>query len=149
MLGPGAKTAARDERDAWKRLQIDATAAGALTSGVVGLAAAAIGAAAVVSAPPLLVARAVAWWAQRKLVTIDRKIEDPPRLDYGEPSVVVPHPVHREAFGSDPLEQVAFQFLVDLSTAVALEDAMIVADERANAGRTAPPPPGGDRHPRG
>jgi hypothetical protein len=130
MLGPGAKTAARDERDAWKRLQIDATAAGALTSGVVGIAAVAIGAAAAVTAPPLLVAGAMAWWAQRKLVTIERKIEDPPRLDFGKPSVVAPHPVHREAFGSDPLEQVAFQFLRDLSSAIALEEAMIVADER-------------------
>src|SRR3954451_2835826 len=126
MFGAGAKAAARNERDAWKRLQIDASAAGALTSGVVGIAAAALGAAAIVAAPPLLVAGVMTWWAQRKLVTVERKIEDPPRVDFGRPAIVAPHPVHREAFGSDALAQVAFQFFRDLSIAVPLEDAMIV-----------------------
>jgi hypothetical protein len=130
MLGPSSKSASKDERDAWKRLQIDASTAGAITSGLAGLGAVAAGVTAAVTVPPLFVAGAVAWWAQRKLVTVERKIEDPPRLDYDDIAVAAPQPVYADAFGSDPLEEIAHQFLRDVAEATALEDAMVLADER-------------------
>ena len=44
--------------------------------------------------------------------------------------VVTTHPVDPEGFGSDPLEQVALQLLCDLSASIALDEAMVIADER-------------------
>ena len=130
VLGSTSKDAARDERDAWKRLQLDAGFATTAVTGLTGTAALAVGVTAAVTFAPMLAGAALVYWAQRKLVTIERKVEDPGRLVFTQGWEIRSPPLFTEVFGDTDLEEATSDFLVQVRLQVGLEDALILAGER-------------------
>jgi hypothetical protein len=131
FINADSKQAARDERDMWKRLEIDVTFAGLVVSVAAGGAAAAAGIAATVTAGPLIVTGGMVWWVKRKLISTERVVEDPPRADYHQPVVPQFHRVFREGFATDdPLQESGRRLFFRLSENVGLMEALVVANER-------------------
>jgi hypothetical protein len=117
---------ARDDRDAWKRTSIWATALGATLSAAGGVALG--GPVFVLGAVITICLRAN---AELKLVETQRRLEDPPRSDFHEPAIpqmVIPF---RDGFGTEPVERALAGFARYVVETVSLENAMVTAHERA------------------
>jgi len=134
-----AKRAAQDDRDSWKRTGIIAGALGTgLSIGAGGFGAAAAGA--LVGGPilgiGLLVTLGLRTNANLKAVEAERKVEDPPRADFLQPTDPVMVLPFRDSFGDSELERALSMMTRVTIETVSLENAMVTAEERMLGARS-------------
>jgi hypothetical protein len=121
---------ARVQRDAWRRTQ----AASVFTAATFAAADAAISAEAVILGATLV------FLSQLRVIGIEHLIEDPPRLDFTEPTTSKPPIDFEDAFGQQPLERVAVEVMRAGLQSVAVVEALVTAHEREQGAEIAGAP---------